>query len=89
MKTIKPNLNQLFCKPSEKERKTVSGILLTEDTAYKPRTAEVINSGHKDFEKDDEIIYKTYAATEFKLDGVDYLMIDAADVLGTVLTVEE
>lgn len=89
MQTISPANNQLFCKPSEKERKTASGIILSEEAAHKPHTAVVINSSSKDFSKDDIIVYKAYAATEIKLNNEDYIIIDAEDALGKVLEIKE
>lgn len=91
MQTIKPAKNQLFCKPADNEKKTVSGILLTEKALDKPKTAEVINIGTdvKQFSPHDTIIYKSYSTTDVKLENVEYFLIEESDVLGTVVEVEE
>lgn len=91
MQTIRPAKTQIFAKEANKTTKTKSGILLTEDAAEKPLIAEVINVGSKvDWvQQHDQIIYKPYATTEFKLNDEEYILIDEADVLGVVAEVAE
>lgn len=89
MQTIKPAARQLFCKQSDKETVTKSGFYISEKTAEKPKTAEVINIGSDvtGFKQKDVIIYKPYATVEIKLEGEEYFLIDQEDVLGTVIDV--
>lgn len=85
MQTIKPADGKIFAKPLEKVTKTKSGILLDERAAEKPAMGEVINSGSKDYQSKDVIVYKEYTTTELKLDGEEYFLIDQSDVLGKVV----
>ncbi len=86
MQTIKPTTGILFCKPEEAEQVTNSGFLLAK-ASERPLIAEVINVGTdvKGINSKDRIVYKAYATSEIKLDGVEYFLISAEDVLGTVI----
>lgn len=88
MQTIRPNHNQVFAKPDDAEKKTASGILLTE-AAEKPKTAVVINVGSDvtSVRPDDRFVYKPYTITDIKLNNEDYLLISDEDILGVVLDV--
>lgn len=90
MKTIKPSKYQLFVKPDEKEVKTASGFILSESAVEKPATASVINVGSEvtDYKRDDTVVYKSYAGTDIKLNGDDYMLISEEDVLGVIQEVE-
>lgn len=85
--TIKPAGIQVFCKPDEAETKTQAGIFIPATTAEKPKTATVLAVGPdvKGFKKNDRVIYRSYATTEFKLDGDDYFLVEEQDVLGEIV----
>jgi len=87
MQTIRPARGYLFCKPEEAIKKTASGILLSENSAEKPKIAEVINIGAdvKDVKQKDNIVYKSYATSEVKIDGEEYFLIAQDDVLGFIV----
>lgn len=87
MQTIAPAPGQIFAKPDEAEAKTKSGLLLDTKSAEKPRTAKVINVGDgvTFYRPNDTIVYKAYAPTEIKLEGVEYILVAAEDVLGKVI----
>lgn len=91
MQTIRPAKNQVFAKQPDKIKQTKSGFLLTDEAAEKPQTAEVINvgSGIDWIKSHDQIVYKPYAATEFKLNDEEFLLIEDIDVLGVVVEVNE
>lgn len=91
MQTVAPGQGQIFARPDEAETKTASGILLSDKSVEKPRTAKVINVGEgvKWYEANDTIVYKSYAPTELKLNNEDFILIAVEDVLGKVIEVEE
>ncbi len=91
MQTIKPNGSYIFAKPSERETKTQSGILLTDNSADQPKTAEVINVGPnvKTVKAKDTIVYKVYTTSDIKLNGQEFIIVAEEDVLGEVIDVEE
>lgn len=91
MQTVKPAPTQVFAKPTEAEEKTASGFILTGSQVEKPKTASIINIGDKVkwLRPEDLIVYKPYTTTDIKLNGDEYFLIDAEDVLGVVLEVEK
>lgn len=90
MQTIKPASKQVFAKPTEVEKKTKSGFLLSDAAIDKPKTAQVINVGSDItwLKQGDTIVYKQYTTNDIKLNDEDFLLIAEEDVLGTVLEVE-
>ena len=72
----------------EGEQTTASGIVLPDTAKEKPQTAEVVAVG--EFEngirvsEGDVIVFAKYSGTEIKLDGDDYMILDAEDILGVV-----
>jgi chaperonin GroES len=89
MQTIQPAPNKLFIKPTKKEEKTQSGLILMDKSVDAPKTAEVINVGIgvSGYKQHDIIVYKTYATTELKLNGEDYMLVDEEDVMGVVMDI--
>lgn len=87
MSTIKPAPTQLFCKETSPEVQTKSGLFLPNQSVDKTQTADVIGVGVevKHYQPKDQIIYKPYATTEIKLNGIEYFLVDQEDVLGTVV----
>lgn len=71
----------------EREEKTTSGIVLPDTAKEKPQTAEVVAVGDAEEVKvseGDVIVFAKYSGTEIKLDGEDYMILDAEDILGVV-----
>ena len=82
-------------KPSEKEEKTKSGILLPDTAKEKPQegTVEAVGPGRildngtklpMELKVGDKILYAKYAGNEFKLDEIEYLIVSEKDVLAVV-----
>ncbi len=68
----------------EKICKTASGLLLPETAKEKPQPGKVVAVGDDESIKlkaNDKILFAKYSGTEFKMDGVDYLLLEANDVL--------
>jgi chaperonin GroES len=72
----------------EREETTASGIVLPDTAKEKPQTAEVVAVGQ--FEngvkvtEGDVIVFAKDSGTEISLDGEDYMILDADDILGIV-----
>jgi chaperonin GroES len=66
--------------------KTASGLYLPDNAKEKPVLARVVATGKdvKAVKAKDKILYKEYATTEIKIDGVEYLIVKEDDILGTV-----
>lgn len=84
---FRPVGERALVKVEEREEKTVSGIVLPDTARDKPQTARVVAVG--DFEdggvkEGDLVVFARFAGTEMKLDGEDYLVLDAEALLGVV-----
>jgi chaperonin GroES len=84
---FKPLGDRALVKLVEREEKTASGIVLPDTAKDKPQTAEVVAVGEGEEVKvsqGDVIVFAKYSGTEIGLDGEDYLILDADDILGIV-----
>ena len=94
---LKPLGDRVVIKPSDKEEKTKSGILLPDTAKEKPQegtvqavgTGRILDNGTKvpmELKVGDKILYAKYAGNEFKIDEIDYLIVSEKDVLAVVGT---
>ena len=92
---LKPLGDRVVIKPSDKEEKTKSGILLPDTAKEKPQegtvkavgTGRILENGTKvpmELKVGDKILYAKYAGNEFKLDEIEYLIVSEKDVLAVV-----
>ena len=92
---LRPLNDKLVVKRLEAEEKTKGGIVLPDTAKEKPREGRVIalgegklleNGKRAEFQvkKDDRVIFSSYAGTEVKVDGEEYLILDESDVLAVV-----
>ena len=84
---FKPLGERALIKPIEREEQTASGIVLPDTAKERPQTAEVVAVGDAEETKvsvGDVVVFKKYGGTEFRLEGEDYLIVDADDILGVV-----
>ena len=95
MPKIKPINDKVLVKRLEAEAKTRGGIILPDNAKEKPREGKVVAVGNgkvmKSGErtkfqvaKGDRIIFSSYAGTEIKLEGEEYLILGEDDVLAIV-----
>lgn len=81
---IQPLGTRVLIQPLEGESKTASGLFLPESAKEKPQTGQVIAIGDDESIKlkpKDKVLFAKYSGTEFKFDGVDYLLVEASDIL--------
>jgi chaperonin GroES len=92
---LKPLGDRVVIKPSEKEERTKSGILLPDTAKEKPQegivqavgTGRILDNGTKipmELKVGDKVLYAKYAGNEFKLDEIEYLIVSEKDVLAVV-----
>ena len=92
---IKPLNDRILVKRLEAEEKTKGGIVLPETAKEKPKEGEVIAVGpgkmlengkrqSLELKKGDKIIFESYAGTEIKVEGKEYLLLKEDDVLGII-----
>ena len=85
---LQPMGTRVLIKPLEQESKTSSGLLLPETAKEKPQTGLVVAIGDDEEIKlkvNDKILFAKYSGTEFKMDGTEYLLLEANDVLAKFL----
>lgn len=81
---IQPLGTRVLIKPLAQESKTSSGLFLPETAKEKPQTGEVVAVGEDEsivLKPKDRVLFAKYSGTEFKYDGVEYLLLESNDVL--------
>jgi chaperonin GroES len=92
---IKPIGDKILIKRLEAEEKTKGGIVLPETAKEKPKEGKVVAVGEGKLldngkraaftvQKDDRIIFSSYAGTEVKIDGEEYLILSEDEILAIV-----
>ena len=92
---IKPLGEKILAKRLEAEEMTKGGIYLPDNAKEKPKEGEVLalgdgklleNGTRSEFQvkEGDRIIFSSYAGTEIKLDGEEYLIISEDDILAVI-----
>ena len=92
---LKPLNDRVVLKMAEAEETTESGIILSSASKEKPQVAEVIavGPGEKDDKGNiipvdvkvgDKVVINKYAGTEIKLEGEEYIIVRAEDILAIV-----
>jgi chaperonin GroES len=91
---LEPLDDRVVVKPGEEEQMTVSGIVIPDTAKEKPQEGEVVAVGPGRFEDGtrvpmdvkvgDRILYSKYGGTEVKIEGEEYLVLSARDILAIV-----
>lgn len=85
---LQPMGSRVLIQPIEQEAKTSSGLLLPETAKEKPQMGLVVAVGEDEeikLKADDKVLFAKYSGTEFKMDGQEYLLLEANDVLARFL----
>jgi chaperonin GroES len=85
---VKPLADRVLIKPEKSESKTAGGIIIPDTAQEKTQAASVIAVGD-DKEKikvkpGDRIMHDKYAGTAIKIDGEDYLIVKADDIIAVI-----
>lgn len=92
---LKPLHDRVLVRRLEGEEKTAGGIIIPDTAKEKPQKGEVVAAGPGKRDKDggqtpmsvksgDKVLFAKYAGTEFKMDGVEYLMMREDDILAII-----
>lgn len=92
---IRPLGDKVIVKRVEAEEKTAGGIVLPDSAKEKPKRGVVLAVGNGKLledgtrsalqvKKNDEVLFTSYAGTEIKADGEEYMIMDESDILGVV-----
>jgi len=92
---IMPLGDKVIVKRVEAEAKTAGGIVLPDTAKEKPKRGVVLAVGNgrlledgrrseMQLKKNDEVIFTSYAGSEIKIDGDEYMIMEESDILGVV-----
>lgn len=92
---IRPLNDKIVVKRVEAEEKTKGGIVLPDTAKEKPKegivmalgSGKLLESGDRakfQVKEKDRVIFSSYAGTEVKIDGEEYLIMNEDDVLAVV-----
>jgi chaperonin GroES len=92
--SLKPLEDRIVVKANEEENTTASGIVIPDTAKEKPQEGTVVAVGPGRFEDGvrvpldvavgDTVIYSKYGGTEVKVEGDEYLILSARDVLAVI-----
>ena len=93
--TIRPLGDRVLLQRTEAEDKTAGGILLPDSAKEKPKEGKIIavgdgrvldNGERSKFsvKKGDRVLFTSYAGTEVKVGGQEYLVMREEDILGVI-----
>jgi chaperonin GroES len=89
---VRPLGDKVLVKRVEAESKTAGGIVLPETAKEKPKRGIVqavgdgrlLENGERSkmqVDKGNEVLFSSYAGTEIKIDGEEFLIIDESEIL--------
>jgi len=92
---IRPLAAKVLVERIEAENKTAGGIVLPDSAKEKPQRGKVISVGEgkmldngtrstMQVAKGDEVLFTSYAGTEVKFDGKEYLIMDETDIMAVI-----
>ncbi len=92
---IRPLGDKVLVKRIDAESMTAGGIVLPDTAKEKPKRGRVqavgegklLDTGERckpQVKKDDEVLFTSYAGTEIKINGEEYLIMDESDILATI-----
>ena len=92
---IRPLSDKVLVQRVEAENKTAGGIVLPDTAKEKPKKGKVIAVGKGkvlddgklrkiSVKKGDTILFTSYAGTEIKIDGKEYLIMEESDIMAII-----
>lgn len=92
---IRPLADKVIVQRLEAESVTAGGIVLPESAKEKPQRGKVMSVGDgrlledgsrskMQLKKGDQVLFTSYAGTDIKVDGKEYLIMDESDVMATI-----
>ena len=92
---IRPLANRVLVERLEAETKTAGGIVLPDSAKEKPQKGKITSVGEgkllddgtrqkMQVKKGDTVLFTSYAGTEVKISGKDYLIMDESDIMAVI-----
>ncbi|MBN1124051.1 MAG: co-chaperone GroES, partial [Sedimentisphaerales bacterium] len=87
--------DKVIVQRQEAEQTTAGGIVLPDSAKEKPQRGKVVSIGNgrllddgsrsaMQLKKGDVVLFTSYAGTEVKIDGKEYLIMDESDVMAII-----
>ncbi len=92
---IRPLGDKVLVQRVEAENKTAGGIVLPDTAKEKPQKGKVVSVGdgktlddgskqQMQVKKGDVVLFTSYAGTEVKIDGKEYLIMSESDIMAVI-----
>ena len=92
---IRPLADKVLVERLEAEAMTAGGIVLPEAAKEKPQRGKVISTGDgkvlddgsvkkMQIKKGDQVLFTSYAGTDVKIDGKEYLIMSESDIMAVI-----
>jgi chaperonin GroES len=92
---IQPLADRVLVQRLEAENKTAGGIVLPDSAKEKPQKGKIISVGEgkilddgkvqkMQVKKGDTVLFTSYAGTEIKIDGKEYLIMSESDIMAII-----
>lgn len=92
---VRPLNDKVLIERSKAEDKTKGGIILPDSSKEKPKEGKIVAVGQGrltdqgerigfQVKKGDRVLFKSYAGTDVKIDGKDYILMSEEEVLAIV-----
>jgi len=92
---IRPLADKVLVQRLEAETKTAGGIVLPDAAKEKPQRGKIISVGEGKLlddgtrqkvqvKKGETVLFTSYAGTEIKIDGKEYLIMDESDIMAVI-----
>jgi len=92
---IRPLADKVLVQRLEAENKTAGGIVLPDTAKEKPQRGKIISVGQgrllddgtrqkMQVKKADMVLFTSYAGTEIKIDGKEYLIMSESDIMAVI-----
>ena len=92
---IRPLADKVLVERVEAQSKTAGGIVLPDTAKEKPQKGKIVNVGEGKLlddgtrrevqvKKGDLVLFTSYAGTEIKVDGNEYLIMDESDIMAVI-----
>ena len=92
---IRPLSDKVLVERVEAEGKTAGGIVLPDTAKEKPQRGKIVAVGEGKLledgtrkqvqvKKGDLVLFTSYAGTEIKVDGKEYLIMDESDIMAVI-----
>jgi chaperonin GroES len=92
---IRPLADKVLVQRLEAKTKTAGGIVLPDSAKEKPQRGKIVSVGKGKLlddgtrqkvqvKKGDMVLFTSYAGTEVKIDGKEYLIMDESDIMAVI-----